>query len=77
MEEMLYTVSEVAKILKCNVAYVHTLRKSGKLRFLKIGCYKVRRETLLQFIKDMEGKDITDPYHITDLDCSDNSEEPV
>ncbi len=31
-EEMLYTVNEVAKILKTNVNYVYELRKAGVLR---------------------------------------------
>lgn len=33
---MLYTVKEVSEILKCNVDYVHRLRKSGVLPFIKL-----------------------------------------
>lgn len=65
--EILYTVKETAKLLKCNVDQVHKLRKSGVLPFLKLGQYKVRKETLLTFLKNHEGKDITDPYQIKDL----------
>ena len=67
MEDVLYTVKEVAELLKVNVAYVHKLRTSGLLRFLKIGCFKCRRSTLEQFLADYEGKDISDPYHVVDL----------
>ena len=65
--EILYTVKETAKILKCNVDMVHKLRKSGVLPFLKLGQYKVRGEALLEFLKQHEGKDLTDPYHIKEL----------
>ena len=64
---ILYTVKEVAEILKTNVAYVHKLRQSGKLRFLKIGQFKVRKETLESFLKELEGYDITDPFKIVPL----------
>lgn len=65
--DMLYTVKEVAQILKVNVDYVHKLRKSGILPFLKIGQYKCRRSSLEKFLKDYEGKDVTNPEHIYDL----------
>ncbi len=65
--EILYTVKETAKLLKCNVDQVHKLRKSGVLPFLKLGQYKVRGEALLEFLKKYEGKDITDPYQIKEL----------
>ena len=67
MEDMLYTVSEVAKILKCNVNYVHKLRKEGILPFLKLGQFKCRRIALEKFLADYEGKDVTDPSNITEL----------
>lgn len=65
--ELLYTVKETAKLLKCNVDQVHKLRKSGVLPFLKLGQYKVRKEALQDFLKNHEGKDVTDPYEIKDL----------
>ena len=67
MEEMLYTVSEVAKILKTNTTYVYKLHKSGKLKFLKIGCLKCRKSTLEAFLAKYDGMDITDPNNITDI----------
>ena len=65
---ILYTVKEVAELLKTNVDYIHKLRKSGRLKFLKIGQYKVRKETLLEFLKQYEGKDLTNPFQIKELD---------
>ena len=64
---MLYTVAEVAKILKCNPTKVYELRKAGLLRFLKLGCLKCRRETLEEFLLKYDGYDVSDPYHIVPL----------
>lgn len=58
---MLYTVKEVSEIMKCNVDYVHRLRKAGLLPFIKLGCYKVRKESLEEFFKTWNGWDLTDP----------------
>lgn len=65
--EILYTVKETSKLLKCNIDTVHKLRKSGVLPFLKLGQYKVRKQALEDFLKQYEGKDITNPYEIKDL----------
>lgn len=67
MEQVLFTVKEVSQLLKCNVDTVHKLRKSGVLPFLKLGQYKVRKQTLDEFLKKYEGKDITNPYEVKDL----------
>lgn len=61
---MLYTVKEVSEILKTNVTYVHKLRKSGLLPFIKLGTYKVRAEALEEFLKKYENHDLTDPTQI-------------
>lgn len=67
MENILYTVKEVSKLLKCNVDAVHRLRKAGVLPFLKLGSYKVRKEALENFLKEYEGMDLTDPFEIKKL----------
>lgn len=67
MEDILYTVKDVAKLLKCNPDKVNELRRSGILKFMKLGCYKIRREALLRFLEDYEGKDVTDPTNIKEL----------
>lgn len=64
---MLYTVRETAEILKTNVEYVHKLRKAGLLPFLKLGCYKVREDSLKEFLATYEGMDLTDPFEIKKL----------
>lgn len=64
---MLYTVKEVATILKTNIDYVHKLRKAGVLPFLKLGQYKVRKTTLEEFLARFEGKDLTNPFEIKEL----------
>lgn len=73
MEQMLYTQKEVAEILKTNRSFVAKLRTSGKLKFLKIGEYKCRRETLIAFLERWEGYDITDPNNIRPLEVSDGT----
>lgn len=65
--QLLYTAKEVADILKTNVDYVHKLRRSGLLPFMKIGQYKVRRESLVNFLRAFDGKDISDPFNIKEL----------
>ncbi len=67
MENVLLTVKEVATLLRTNVDYVHKLRKSGLLPFLKLGQYKVRKQALLDFLSRYEGKDLTDPFAIKEL----------
>lgn len=65
---MLYTVKEVAAILKTNIAYVHRLRKAGLLPFIKLGQYKVRKEALDEFLSKYQGYDLTDPENIEELE---------
>lgn len=67
MPEMLYTVKEVSEILKCNTDYVHKLRKSGLLKFMKLGSFKVRKEELERFLAEAEGNDLTDPSNVREL----------
>lgn len=67
MDDMLYTVPEVAEILKTNVDYVYKLQKSGLLKFLKLGRLKCRKSSLEKFLETFEGYDITDPDHVTEL----------
>ncbi len=67
-DNILYTVKEVAALLKTNVDYVHKLRKAGLLPFLKLGQYKVRKEALVDFLSRYEGKDLTNPFQIKELD---------
>lgn len=65
---VLYTVKEVAELLKTNIDYVHKLRKAGLLPFIKLGQYKVRKHSLELFLEKYEGKDLTDPFNVKELD---------
>lgn len=67
MEQMLYTVKEVSKILKCNQNTVSMLRRKGLLPFLKLGQYKCRREALEEFLKRCEGYELTKDYTFVPL----------
>lgn len=67
MEDELLTISEVSKILKVNVGFVHKLRKAGILRCMYCGSYKVRKATLLKFMEDYDGKDLSNLDNIKDL----------
>jgi len=68
MEDILYTVSEVAKLLKTNPAYVYELIKAGHLPILKLGKMKIRRQALLNFLERYEGYDLTNPHEVKKLD---------
>ena len=48
---MLYTVTEVAKLLKVNKNFVYNLIKNGELEAVKIGSIKVRKEALNRYIE--------------------------
>ena len=68
MEDMLYTVPEVAKILKTNVDYVYKLQKAGVIKFIKIGRLKCRKSSLEEFLKKYDGYDISDPSNVQELE---------
>lgn len=64
----LYTLPEVARLLGTNDDYVQKLRKSGLLKCLQLGFYKVRREELERFLRENEGKDLRDPFNVKEID---------
>ena len=68
MEDVLYTVAETAKLLKTNPNYVYELIKKGLLPALKLGSWKIRRTSLLEFLAKHEGQDLTDLNNIKDLE---------
>ena len=63
-EKILYTVKEVSELLHTNPAYVYSLIKAGLLPVLKLGSYKVRKDTLNRFLEEFEGKDLTNPNEV-------------
>lgn len=66
-KDVLYTVAEVAKLIKTNPAYVYELIKAKLLPTLKLGSYKIRRSALLEFLETYEGYDLTKPDQIKQL----------
>ncbi|WIF95163.1 helix-turn-helix domain-containing protein [Caminicella sporogenes] len=60
MREYLYTVDEIAKILKVNKNTVYDLIKKGHLIALKLGRYKITKFELIRFLKEYNGKDLSD-----------------
>lgn len=62
-----FTIKEVAKILKCNVNFVYKLKDAGLIKFMKLGTLKVRKAELERFLAEAEGYDLTDPFNIKPL----------
>lgn len=60
-EEVLYTISEVAALLKVNKNMVYYLINAGYLRSIKLGCRKVTRKALLSFLEQHDGDVIPVP----------------
>lgn len=67
MDDILYTVPQVSKLIHTNSTYVYKLINSGLLPVLKLGSYKIRRAALEDFLAKYEGKDLTDPERIKDI----------
>lgn len=63
----LLTVTDVAKLIKCDKKYVYKLLNAGLLPCIKLGSLKIRPEALNEFLKTYEGKDLTDPFSIKEL----------
>ena len=72
MEEVLYTVKEVSKLLKTNTNYIYQLIEKGFLPAMKLGSFKVRKTTLLEFLEKNEGKDLTNLNNIKNLEVDTN-----
>ena len=49
---MLYTVTEVAKMLKVNRNFVYKIINDGELEAVKIGSIKVKQEALNRYIEN-------------------------
>ena len=64
MEDVLFTVAEVSKLLKTNTNYVYELIRKGFLPALKLGSFKIRKSALLEFLEKYEGQDLTDLSNI-------------
>ena len=56
--DVLYTVPEVAKLLRVNKNMVYDLIRCGYLRSMKLGSRKVSRKALLEFVETFDGKTV-------------------
>lgn len=68
MDGILLTVKEVSQLLHTNTTYVYELIKKGFLPALKLGQMKVRKESLLRFLEEYEGKDLTNLDDVKDME---------
>lgn len=57
--QVLYTISEVAELLKVNKNTVYQLIRCGYLRSIKFGCRKVTRKAILDFLDTYDGRELT------------------
>ena len=64
---LLYSVEEVSLILRTNKDYVYALIRAGLLPAIKLGRLKVLKSSLEQFVKDYEGKDLSNPSKVVDI----------
>ena len=60
MEQLIFTVAEVAKILKINRNFVYDLINNGLLKSIKLGRTKVTRTSLNDFLAKYDGMDFAD-----------------
>lgn len=70
MPELLYTVKDVAKLLKTNEDYVRKLIKKGYLKAMVLGRLKVRASALEEFLVKYEGYDVTDVDNIKKMEIA-------
>lgn len=66
-EDMVYTVEEVATIMRASKQYVYTLINANQIRVLKIPHTRIRKSELERFFRDNEGKDLTNPNEPKDI----------
>lgn len=67
MEDYLISVSETAKRLKTNRNFVYELINKKLLVAMKLGSLKVRNSEINRFLRDYDGKDLTDLSNIKEL----------
>lgn len=64
MPNLVYTVSEIAQILKVSKNTVYELIHSGVLRCFKLGITKITAKALNEFLETYDGYDLSD---LTDI----------
>lgn len=67
-EQMLFTVAEMTKILHIGKNKIYDLIKAGVIPALNLGGLKVRRQAIVDFLKEYEGCDLSDVNNIKKLE---------
>ncbi len=62
--KMIYTVCEVSKILGVNRNCVYNLINHGILKTIKLGRQKITYNSLMEFLNNYDGYDLTDLANI-------------
>ena len=70
MDEMIYSVHEIAKMLHSSPNYVYKLIDSGFLPSIKLGSVKILKSTLIKFLIENEGNDLSDLNNIKKVEVS-------
>ncbi len=70
MDEMIYSVHEIAKMLHSSPNYVYKLIDSGFLPSIKLGSVKILKSTLIKFLMENEGNDLSDLNNIKKVEVS-------
>lgn len=66
-EPIVYSVKQVSQILHTNPKFVYELINLGLLPALKLRSIRVRKESLDEFLRTYEGKDLSNLYDIKPL----------
>ena len=70
MDEMIYSVHEVARMLHSSPNYVYKLIDNGFLPAIKLGSVKILKSTLIKFLIENEGNDLSDINNIKKIEVS-------
>ena len=66
-DNILYSAHEVAKLIHSSPNYVYKLIEKGYLPAIKLGSVKILKSTLLKFLIENEGNDLSDINNIKKL----------
>lgn len=67
-ETMIYTVREVATILRTSPNYVYKLIEKGCLPAIRLGSVRILKKSLEQFLTTNQGNDLSNINEIKKLD---------
>lgn len=59
-EKIIYTIHEVAKMLRVSPNYVYSLIDNGYLPAIKLKSVKILKSSFEKFLLENEGKDLSD-----------------